>query len=372
MSRLFSNFRLAQMEFPNRIVVAPMCQHMAEHGIATDWHLIHWGSLALSGAGLVMIEATGVEMEGRISPNCLSLDSDASEKAMGRMLEVARRYGDSRFGLQLSHAGRKGSTVTGSSGRQALTAAEGAWPTVGPSAIAVAEGWPVPKAADREDLKRIREAFASAARRALAIDMDVIELHAAHGYLLHQFLSPVSNQRSDAYGGSPEARMRYPLEIFDAVREVWPSERPLGVRITGRDWYPGGLEPEDAVQFATALQERGCDFVDVTTGAIRLDARPPQIHPGYQAEYARKVKAETGIPTFAVGMINTAELAEELLAAGDADFICLARGFLDDPRWPWHAAEALGDTIAYPPAYDRCHPRLWPATETAIRNRKLA
>lgn len=359
MSALFSEFRLAGMDFPNRIVVSPMCQHMADDGSPSDWHLIHWGGLALSGAALVMIESTGVEPEGRIGPRCLGLYSDEAAAVMGRTIDSCRRYGSSRFGVQLSHAGRKGSTLAESLGQTPLSANQGAWPTYAPSAISVTTDWPRPLEMDRADIKRVRDAFVSAAVRARDIDVDVLELHAAHGYLLHQFFSPVTNQRKDSYGGSPEARMRFPLEVFEAVRDVWPSDRPLGLRISGSDWLDDGVSIDDSVEFANELRKRGADFCDVSSGGINRSSRPPQVTSSYQVPLAKAVRDGARIPTFAVGMIVSPHQAEEIISSGSADFVCLGRAFLDDPHWPWHAAVALGANLDYPVGYQRSHPSVW-------------
>ncbi|WP_108459706.1 NADH:flavin oxidoreductase/NADH oxidase [Devosia naphthalenivorans] len=355
MSQLFSPFELAGITFPNRIVVSPMCQHMANDGQPSDWHLMHWGHLALSGAALIMIESTAVEANGRIGPHCLGLYSDETAHQLGNVLDRVRKYGDARFGVQLSHAGRKGSSVRG---RVALR--EGGWRTYAPSAIAVGPDWPVPADCTMQDLKRIRHSFAAAARRAEEIGLDVVELHAAHGYLLHQFLSPLTNRREDSFGGSAKKRMRFPLDVFQAVREVWPTSRPLGVRISGSDWIEGGASIEDAIAFATELKVIGCDFVDVSSGGIATGSRPPQVTSSYQVPFAAAVRTAVGIPTWAVGMIVSPHQAEEILAQRASDFICLGRAILDDPRWPWHAAEAMGISIPYPEPYSRSHFSVWP------------
>ena len=357
---LLTPYKLGGLTLPNRVVVSPMCQYSAEEGSATDWHMIHLGSLALANAGLVVIEATAVEAQGRITPGDLGLYNDANEKALGRVLDACRRWGNSPIAIQIAHAGRKASAQVPWAGGLALKSEEGAWETSAPSAIPFAEGWHRPKALDREGLKRIREAFAATARRADRIGIDAAEIHGAHGYLLHEFLSPLSNHREDDYGGSLQNRMRFPLEVAAAVREAWPAEKPLGARITGSDWMEGGLVPGDAVAFTRELQKLGYDYVCVSSGGNASQARI-KLEPGYQVPFAAKVKAETGIATRTVGLIAGAQQAEDILQAGKADMVALARAFLDDPHWVWHAAEALG---AEPPEYVRQYLRsaakVWP------------
>ena len=361
---LFQPITIAGMEFANRIVVSPMCQYSAENGAATDWHMIHLGQLALSGAALLMLEATAVEPQGRIAPGDLGLWDDATEAALARVLKACRRYGSGRIGIQLAHAGRKGSAQAPWDGGKALGAGEGAWETIAPSALPFGPGWPAPRAFAAADFQRVKDGFAAAARRALRLDIDVVELHAAHGYLLHEFLSAVSNRRDDAYGGSLENRMRFPLEVFEAVRQVWPKDRPLGARITGSDWIDGGVTTDEAVAFAQELKRRGCDFVDVTSGGIAPDARI-KLGPGYQVPFASAVRRVTGLPTWGVGLITSPRQANEIITVGDADMIELARGFLDNPRWVWHAAAELGVDLTYPPQYRRAHPSVWPGRAMA-------
>lgn len=366
-SALFQPIRLRGLELPNRIVIAPMCQYSADDGSATDWHMIHLGGYALSGAGLLIIEATGVSPEGRITPDCLGLWSDENEAALGRVLAACRRYGGTPIGIQLGHAGRKASTHPPQKGGKPLAAGEGAWSTVGPSAIPFGEGWHTPTPLDRAGMDKVVADFVAAAKRADRLGIDLIELHAAHGYLLSSFLSPIANHRTDAYGGSLENRMRFPLEIFDAVRAVWPEAKPLGVRFNGTDWDEAGFGPDDAVAFAAALKARGCDFVDVSGGGNSLPRIP--VKPGYQVPFAARVKAETGLPTMAVGMIRDPAYAEEIVATGQADMVALARGMLYEPRWAWRAAEELGAEAWYPPQYERGRPGRWPQ---AFDGRKAA
>ena len=358
-SALFSRIQLADLELANRIVVSPMCQYSADDGVASDWHLNHLGMLANSGAALLVIEATGVERRGRISHGCLGLYSDDCEAALGRVIAHCRRYGTAKLGIQLAHAGRKASARRPWEGGQPLTPGEDAWQTIAPSAIAFDPDWPEPREMTVSDMERVRDSFVEAAKRAIRVGMDAIELHGAHGYLIHSFLSPISNKRNDGYGGSLAARMRYPLEIAQAVRAVMPRGMPLGARITGNDWVQGGLTPDDAAAFARAMKDVGVDFVCVSSGGISPAARPA-IGPGYQVPLAGAVKKVSGIAVQAVGMIVDPHQAEAIVADGQADCVALARGFLDDPRWAWHAAAALGADAAYPSQYLRARPEHWP------------
>jgi 2,4-dienoyl-CoA reductase-like NADH-dependent reductase (Old Yellow Enzyme family) len=351
MSLLFSPITLRGLTLPNRIVIAPMCQYSAVEGCATDWHIVHLGHLALSGAGLLVIEATHVEPQGRITRDCLGLYSDENEAALARVLEVVRRHSTMPIGMQLSHAGRKAS-----SRRQVASGPVDTeeWQTVGPSAVAAPDRRP-PLALDRAGMDRVIQAHAQAARRAARIGLDLLEIHSAHGYLLSSFLSPLANRRTDAYGGSLENRMRFPLEVFDAVRAAWPEDRPLGVRFNGTDWHPDGITPDEAVAYAQALKSRGCDFVDVSSGGNAVT--PVPFEPGYQVPFAARVRAESGIPTRAVGLIRDPHHAESILQQGQADMIAMGRGILNDPRWPWHAAEEFGETVEVPFQYRRAATR---------------
>jgi len=336
---------------------------MAREGTSNDWHLQHLMNLSMSGAGLLTLEATHVTPEARITPGCAGLWSDANEAALKHVIDACRSVSAVKLGIQLAHAGRKGSAQRPWDGRGALSAAEGAWETFAPSAIALAPGWPTPTALDRASMARVRDAFVAAANRALRIGFDVVEMHSAHGYLLNEFLSPLANQRSDEYGGSLENRMRFPLEVFEAVRTAWPEERALGARIPGSDFVPGAWGPSDGAAYARALKARGCDFITVSGGGVVLDAKVP-VGPGYQVPFAEVVKKETGIGTGAVGLITEARQAEAILAERKADYIAIARGFMFNPRWAWHAAIELGDEIKYPVQYERCHPKLWPPAKT--------
>ncbi len=354
---LFSAIALRALTLPNRIVVSPMCQYSAEDGCATDWHLVHLGSFAVSGVGLLMVEMTNVEARGRITPYCLGLYSDENEQALARVVAWCRRYGRAPLGIQLGHAGRKASTLPPWRGRELLGPAEGGWETVAPSALAVAADAPKPRALDIAEIEGLIKAFSAAARRADRLGFDAIELHGAHGYLLHQFLSPLSNRRRDAYGGSLENRMRFALEVFAAVRAVWPAHKPLGVRVSATDWHEDGWSLEDTVELAGRLRELGCDWIDVSSGGIAPGIAIPT-GPGYQVPFAARVRAETGAPTIAVGLITDPHQAERIVAEGHADMVALARGMLYDPRWAWHAADALGAESGYPRQYERCRPAL--------------
>ncbi|KAF1070916.1 MAG: NADPH dehydrogenase [Variovorax sp.] len=355
--RLFEPMRLGPLSLDNRILIAPMCQYSASEGTPGDWHLIHLGHLALSGAGLLILEATAVEAEGRITPGDLGLYSDANEEGLARVLAAVRAHSSMPVAMQLGHAGRKASSrAPWEGGAQIRPGEPGGWKAFAPSAVPHAPGEDVPLALDAEGLARVREAFVAAARRAARLGIEGIEIHAAHGYLLHQFLSPLANHRDDAYGGSLENRLRFPLEVFDAVRAVFPAERPVWVRVSAVDWVEGGWDLEGTVAFAKALEARGCAAIHVSSGGVS----PKQaiaLGAGYQVPFAERVKAEVGIPVIAVGLITEARQAEAILAEGKADAISLARAILYDPRWPWHAAAELGAQVKAPVQYWRSQPR---------------
>ncbi len=358
-SALFSPIRLADLELSNRIVVAPMCQYSANDGAATDWHMTHLGMLANSGAGLVVVEATHVERHGRITHGCLGLYSDACEAALERVINHCRRIGSAKFAIQLAHAGRKASSQRPWEGAKALGPHEDPWPTIAPSALPFGPGWHTPAAMTEEDMARVRTDFVQAARRAVRLGFDAIELHLAHGYLLHSFVSPLSNKRNDQWGGSLDGRMRFPLEVARAVRDVMPNGTPLGARITGTDWVDGGLTADDAVVLTKGLKAAGLAYVDVSSGNITPDSRWPS-EPGFNLPFAERVRRETGMPVRAVGMIAGAKQAEAIIAEGKADMVAMARAFLDDPHWGWHAAQALAAEVARPVQYVRATPALWP------------
>jgi 2,4-dienoyl-CoA reductase-like NADH-dependent reductase (Old Yellow Enzyme family) len=355
-STLFSSITLGKRVLNNRIVISPMCQYSADQGRATDWHLIHLGHLALSGAGLMFIEATAVAPEGRISPDDLGLWSDDTEAALARVLESVRHHASTPIAIQLAHAGRKASTAVPWAGGQQLAADRGGWQTLAPSALPFDAADTPPFALDEARLARIRADFVAAAQRAQRLGVDVIELHAAHGYLLHQFLSPLSNARDDRYGGTITNRMRFPLEVFDAVRAVLPADTPVGVRISATDWVDGGWDIEQSVAFARELQHRGCAFIDVSSGGLSPLQQIP-VGPGYQVPFAERIRTETGMATIAVGLITEPAQAEAIVSAGQADMVALARGMLYDPRWPWHAAAELGAQVDAPKQYWRSQPR---------------
>ncbi|MEG3086439.1 NADH:flavin oxidoreductase/NADH oxidase [Sphingomonas sp. PB4P5] len=352
---LFTPLRVGALELANRIVIAPMCQYSAEDGCMTDWHLIHLGQLALSGAALLTIEASAVTPEGRITYGDVGLYDDATEAAMARTLAAVRRWSDMPIAIQLAHAGRKASCAKPwDGGKQIAPDAEHGWQTEAPSALAFETDEHPPVALDADGLARIREAFVAAALRAKRLGIDAVQLHGAHGYLLHEFLSPLSNQRDDAYGGSLENRMRFPLEVFDAVKAAFGG--PVTMRVSGSDWAAGGWDSAQTVAFAQALEARGCDAIHVSSGGLTSAQHIP-VGPNYQVPLARDVKRAVAMAVVAVGLITEFEQAEAIIGTGDADLIAIARGALYDPRWPWHAAAALGGQVKAPPQYLRSQPR---------------
>ena len=355
MSALFTPIDLRGLRLANRIVVSPMCQYSAENGSVGDWHLMHLGQFAVSGAGMLIVEMTNVEARGRISPHCVGLYSDDNERAFARVLDFCRRHSTMGIGVQLAHAGRKASTLPPWQGRKALAPEDGGWQTVSASAIGSGAHMPPPAALSGDEISGLVDAFAGAARRAHRVGFDAIELHGAHGYLLHQFLSPLSNQRQDEYGGSLENRLRFPLQVYDAVRNQWPDHKPLGVRISAMDYLEGGWRMEDSVAFCRRLAERRCDWIDVSSGGIAAGEKIAA-GPGYQVPFAEQIREQTGSTTMAVGMITQARQAEAIVANGQADMVALARGMLYEPRWAWHAAAELGAEVAYPNQYLRCQP----------------
>jgi 2,4-dienoyl-CoA reductase-like NADH-dependent reductase (Old Yellow Enzyme family) len=353
-SALFTPLTLGAFTVPNRIAVAPMCMYSADDGSATDWHIQHWMSLAMSGAGMITLEATGVERRGRISMNCTGLYSDANEAAMARALAPARRVAapGAVFGVQLGHAGRKASSQLPWLGGGPLKPEQDAWQTVGPSAVPFAPGWPVPEALDEAGIERIVAAFVQAAERAARIGLDFVELHGAHGYLLHEFLSPVSNKRTDRWGGSLENRMRLIVTVARAVRAVLPERMFFGARLSATDWVEGGFAVEEAVAVAAALKAEGAAYICASSGGNAHDQKIP-LGPLYQVDFATRIREEAGIPTRAVGLITTTAEAEAILREGRADMVALARAILADPRWPWRAAYELGEEAYAPPQYQR-------------------
>jgi len=359
MSLLFSSYTLNSPRGPlalaNRIVVAPMCQYAAVNGEATDWHLMHWGNLLNSGAGLFIIEATGVSPEGRITPACLGLWDDRTEAALKDKLTRARALAPATpVFIQLAHAGRKASSATPWDGGQLLAVEQGGWETEAPSAIAQLEGERLPHELSKAELQDLIAAFVQSAQRADRIGVDGIELHGAHGYLLHQFVSPIANQRTDEYGGSFENRIRLPLELFKAVRAAYSGV--LGIRISATDWVEGGWTPEETAEFAVQLKASGCDYVHISSGGVSPKQKIA-IGPGYQVPFAKIVKDKSGLPTMTVGLITDPHQAEAILQQGDADLIALARAFLYKPRWGWEAATALQGVVSSHERYWRCLPR---------------
>ena len=355
MSALFSPIKLRSLALPNRIMVAPMCQYSAENGEANDWHFTHINTLALSGAAMFCIEATHVEAIGRITPGCLGLWNDATEAALKPILASVRKHSRIAVAMQLAHAGRKGSSHTPWDGGQQIPLADGGWQTEGPSVVPHKDGELAPLALDALGLKRVRDAFVAAAKRAERLGLDALELHSAHGYLLHQFLSPISNKRTDQYGGSLQNRMRYPLEVFDAIRAAFPEQKPIGVKVSATDWVEGGWDLAQTIEFAKELKQRGVDWIDASSGGVSPLQKIP-LAPGYQVPFAQGIKAATGVTTMAVGLITQANHAEDIVASGKADMVALARGVLYDPRWGWHAAAELGGQVEAPPQYWRSQP----------------
>jgi 2,4-dienoyl-CoA reductase-like NADH-dependent reductase (Old Yellow Enzyme family) len=356
---LFSPFQLRSIVFPNRIGVSPMCQYSSQDGFATDWHLVHLGSRAQGGAGLVILEASAVVPEGRISSGDLGIWKDAHIPALERIATFVHSQG-ARAGIQLAHAGRKASMTPAFTGERLLLPADGGWQPVAPSALAFSPTYAVPQALDQAGIDAVIEAFRNATRRAFTAGFDFVEIHAAHGYLLHQFLSPLANHRADAYGGSFHNRTRLILEVVDAVRAELPAHLPLFVRISATDWAEGGWTVDESVQLARLFPEHGVDLVDVSSGGQVPNAQIP-LAPGYQVGFAARIRREAEIPTAAVGMITDPLQANAIVAQGEADLVLLAREFLRDPYWPLHAAAALGLSASWPPQYLRAAPRHSPA-----------
>lgn len=356
MSALFSPITLRSLTLKNRIVISPMCQYSAIDGKAQPWHMIHLGSLALSGAGMLVLEATAVEPDGRITPDDLGLYDDATEAALEPVLSAIRRYSGIAVAIQLAHAGRKASSNKPWNGGQQIAPGAGGWQAHAPSALAIKPGELAPQALDDAGLDRVRKAFTEAAGRSARLGLDAIEIHSAHGYLLHEFLSPLSNRRTDRYGGSLENRLRFPLEIFDAVRAEFPKERPVGVRVSASDWIEGGWDIDQTLVFANALKAHGADWIDASSGGLSPAQQIP-LGPGYQVPFAEAIRKATGLPTMAVGLVTDPGQAEEIVASGKADMVSMARAMLYDPRWPWHAAAELGATVEAPPQYWRAAPR---------------
>ena len=364
-SHLFQPITIGSVTLPNRIMVSPMCQYCAVDGQPVDWHFAHLGSLAMSGAGLLCIEATGVNPEGRITPGCLGLYSDETQSALQRMVASIRAISRVPVAIQLSHAGRKASSQSPWDGGSLIAPADGGWVPHGPCAIAQRPDEPAPHAMTEADIRHVVDSFRQAAARARAVGVDVIELHMAHGYLLHQFMSPLSNQRTDRYGGSLDHRVRLALEVFTAVREA-AAGIAVGVRLSATDWVDGGWDIEQTVVVSRQLEQLGCAFLDISSGGLSHQQNIP-IGPGYQVRFAAQVRRAVTVPVVAVGLITDPQQAEEIVATGQADIVALARGFLHDPRWPWRAAAHLGATITPPRQLLRCLPRGHPPVFGDVR-----
>ena len=350
MSNLFSSFSLRGLEFRNRVFVSPMCQYSSRDGLPNDWHMVHLGSRAVGGAALVCVEATGVSPEGRISPGDTGLWSEEHTNAFAPIAFFIKSQG-ARAAIQLAHAGRKASTDVPWRGGKHLSEEQGGWQTLAPSAVPFGN-WPAPREMTRDDIETVVLQFAAAARRASDAGFEVVELHMAHGYLLHEFLSPLSNRREDEFGGSLENRARFPLQVAEAVRAVWPDGLPLFARISATDWVEGGWDIEQSVQLSRWLKERGVDLIDCSSGGLVPGARIP-VAPGYQVGFAERIRKEAAVATGAVGLITEPEQAEEIVATGQADVVFLARAELRDPYWPLHAAKQLGAEAPWPVQYGR-------------------
>lgn len=358
--KLFSPLKLRDLELNNRIVVSSMCQYQSEDGNVNDWHLMHYGSLAMGAAGLVLTEMTDVSAEGRITLECAGVYSDDNEAGWKRVVDFCKKFGVAKIGVQLGHAGRKSSTLPPSRDGLPLTAEQGAWETIAPSAVPFAANWHTPRAATTTDLAKIKADFVAAVDRCERIGFDLIELHAGHGYLFNQFLSPITNKRTDEYGGSLENRMRFVLEVFEAIRARWPKNKPIGMRVSATDYVEGeGFTLDEAVVLARALKAQGVDYVDVSGGGLDPRQKPP-FSVAYQAPLAEKVKRETGVTTSTVGLIDDPEVANDLVASGKVDLVKIGRGVLYNPRWAWHAATALGADTQFPAKYFAAQPKFRP------------
>jgi len=352
---LFTPLQLRQLEIQNRVMVSPMCQYSATEGSPGPWHHMHLGQFAASGVGLLCIEMTNIEAAGRITPHCMGLYSDDNESALRQVVNFCKDIADTPIALQLAHAGRKASSARPWEGRKPILPSDGGWEVVAPSAIALQDGAPVPRELGSTEIADMVNKFADAARRAERIGIDALELHAAHGYLLHEFLSPISNRRTDNYGGSLDNRMRFVLEVFEATRAAWPVTKPLGIRLSATDWIDGGWDIDQSITLCKLLKQSGCDWIDVSSGGLAPDQVVP-VGPGYQVPLSERIRQETGLITIAVGLITEPRQAETILSEGKADMVALGRGMLYNPRWVWHAADQLGAQIKYPQQYQRCRP----------------
>lgn len=365
MPNLFSPLKLAQRELSNRITVSPMGQYSAIDGVPTDWMFIHYGMLSNSGASLLMLESTNVEDRGRGTLRCPGLYNDAQEREFARIVSTCHAHGSALIGVQLNHSGRKGSsTLPWDRLKGSLPLSDGGWETISASSIPFGPGWLAPREADDHDLAVVTNAFVDAANRTLRANFDFLEIHGGHGYMLHSFLSPLSNRRTDKYGGSLDNRMRFPLEVVEAVRRVWPNDRPFGLRVSSTDWDSGGWNMDDTVVFVRHLQQLGCDYVCMSSGATTALTKPP-IAPNYQVEFATRVKREISIPVGAVGLITTPQQALNIIVQGKADMVTIGRAFLDNPHWAWLAANRLGVPLKRPHQYQRTTPAVWPGAPDA-------
>jgi 2,4-dienoyl-CoA reductase-like NADH-dependent reductase (Old Yellow Enzyme family) len=359
---LFDRVAFRDLTLANRIFVSPMCQYSSRDGFANNWHVVHLGSRAIGGAGLVFTEATAVTSEGRISPHDLGIWRDDHIEMLSRIVQFVRGLG-SAAGMQLAHSGRKGSTVRPWEGQGAVSPADGGWQPVGPCDEAFAANYPSPRPLTVDEIAGVVAAFRDAARRVLTAGFDVIEIHAAHGYLIHEFLSPLVNRRNDAYGGSFDNRVRLCLEIVEAVRRVWPERQPLFLRLSCTDWVADGWDIEQSVELGRRVRERGVDLIDCSSGGTVPYAEIP-LGPGYQVPFAERIRRDADIPTGAVGLITTPRQADDIVRSGRADCVLLARELLRDPYWPFHAAAALGHSISWPAQYLRAAPPGAPARQS--------
>ena len=363
---LFTPITLGRINVPNRIVISPMCQYSAIDGNVNEWHHAHLGSLALSGAGLLYIEATAVSPEGRITPGCVGLYSEDNFHALKKLVDYLRAVSPIKLAIQLGHAGRKASSRRPWEGGELMTPNEGGWPTFAPSAIPHKEGELTPDELSKQQIADLLKSFEVSARRARELGLDVIEVHAAHGYLLHEFLSPLSNTRQDEYGGSLENRMRFALETFEVVRKAAGPDIAVGARLSATDWVEGGWDIDQSIELSKRLQSMGADFLDVSSGGVSPHQKIT-LGPGYQVPFAEKIKAEVHIPVMTVGLITEPQQAEDILKNGKADLVALARGMIADPRWPWRAAAALGGSVQGSPQYYRCLPSGYPSVFGSIK-----
>lgn len=358
MSKLFSPLKIDGITLENRIVIPPMCQYSAEAGLVTDWHLMHYGCLSHSGAGLLIMEATSICPEGRLSPFDLGLWGDEQEKSLKGLIKSIRKYSQIPIAIQLVHAGRKGSMSQPWLGRQYVSPENGGWQPVSASPLACGDNYAQPSELTVDEIDVIIGQFAESAKRAVNAGIDIIEIHGAHGYLIHQFLSPLSNKRTDQYGGALENRLRFAISVFKAIRSALSKSIPVGIRISATDWVDGGWDLAQSLVLAKKLKELGCSFIDVSTAGLS-DEQHFSVGPNYQVNFAQAIKAQTQLPTITVGLITDPIQAEAILVCGQADMVAVGRGTLFDPRWPWHAAQALGEKVTVAPQYLRSAPHLF-------------